>query len=226
MDELKSREQLLQEIDELKNRVAKLEEMITNEEVINLSTLNALRLSEEKFSNAFYCSPDIITISYLNNARYIDVNDAYLNTVGYTREEVIGHTSFELGIWQFPFDRARLLQQLQENGRVRNLEFAFCSRNGELKTTLVSADIIKLNGNECLLCVVKDISDRKQMEKNLVLSEQRFNKAFYCSPITMSITTLREGRFLNVNDRFCRVLGYCRETLMSSSSTELNLWVD
>ncbi len=226
MNETKTREQLLQEIDDLKARIAELVKIKTNDVFGYASMVRSLRISEEKFSNAFYCSPDIMTISSLKDARYVDVNDAYLNIVGFSREEVIGHTSYELNIWQFPFDREKLLQHLQENGRVRNLEFVFRNRKGELVTTLTSADIIKVDGEDCLLCVVKDITDRKQMERDLILSEQRFTKAFNYSPITMSITTLEEGRFLNVNESFCRVLGYTREYLLRNSSIDIGFWVD
>jgi len=226
LNDLRTQEQLLQEVDELKARVTELERINTNDVLEYTSTVRALRLSEEKFSNAFHYSPDIITISSLNDARYLDVNDAFLNLVGFSRDEVIGYTSYDLNIWQFPYDRGRLMQQLRGDGRLRNLEFVFRNRNGELKTTLISADIIKVGGEDCLLCVVKDITDRKKMEHDLILSEQRFNKAFNFSPITMSITTLEEGRFLNVNESFCHVMGYTREYLLSSSSIEIGFWVD
>jgi hypothetical protein len=98
------------------------------------------------------------------------------------------------------------MQQLKENGRVRNLEFVFRNRYGDLVTTLLSADIIKVEGEDCLLCVVKDFTERKRIEHDLILSEQRFNKAFNFSPVTMSITTLEEGRFVDVNESFCQVL--------------------
>lgn len=221
-----TREQLLQEIAELKASVAELERDEISDAFDRAQTEKALRLSEEKFSNAFHSSPDIITISSLSEALYIDVNDAYLITVGYERNEVIGHTSYELNIWHFPLDRAILLQQIKENGRVRNLDFIFRNRSGELKTTLISADIINVGGEDCLLCVVKDISDRKQMEQALILSEQRFNTAFHASPITMSITTLEEGCFLDINDSFCRVLGSTREKLLQSNSKQIGFWAD
>jgi len=226
LNDLKTREQLLQEIDELNARIAELIKIKTNDVFGYASTVRTLRISEEKFSNAFYRSPDIMTISSLKDACYVDVNDAFLNIVGYTRDEVVGHTSYELNIWQFPFDRDILLQHLQQDGRVRNLEFVYRNREGELVTTLTSADIIKVDSEDCLLCVVKDITARKQMERDLILSEQRFNKAFNFSPITMSITTLEEGRFLNVNESFCRVLGYTREYLLSNSSIDIGFWVD
>ncbi len=226
MNEPRTNEQLLQEINYLKTKIAELEKEKANDLLEYSATVKALRVSEEKFSNAFHCSPDIMTISSLKDARYVEVNEAYLNIVGFSREEVIGHTSYDLNIWQFPFDRKKLLMHLQENGRVRNLEFVFRNRSNEMVTTLTSADIIKVDGEDCLLCVVKDISDRKKMERDLILSEQRFFKAFTFSPITMSITTLEEGRFLNVNERFCQVLGYSKEFLLCSNSIEIKFWVD
>lgn len=226
MDDLITREQLLVEIDELKTRVAELERKNANDLLGLASTIRDLRHSEEKFSNAFHYSPDVITISSLKDARYLDANDAFLHLAGFERDEVIGHTSYDINIWLYQSDRDRLMQHLQENGRVRNLEFVFRDRRGELKTTLISADIINVSGEDCLLCVVKDITDRKKMERDLILSEQRFNKAFNFSPITMSITALEDGRFLSVNESFCHVLGYTREHLLHTNSIKIGFWVN
>lgn len=221
-DTNKTREQLLQEIVQLKTRVAELEIYAAEREHAE----KALRISEEKFSQAFNCSPDIITISSLDDARYIDVNEAFINTVGFKRDEIIGHTSFDLNIWQYPLDRKSLLHYLTGNTGFRNLEFDFRNRSGELITTLISADVIKVDGEDCLLCVVKDITGQKQMEKALMVSEKRFAKAFQASPITMSISTLEEGKFVDVNDSFCRVLGSTREELVKSSSKKIGFWAD
>lgn len=226
MQEAKTQEQLLLEIESLKARIAEIETFYQMDEDGYASMVRALRLSEEKFSNAFHYSTDIMTISSLQDARYVDVNDAFLNIVGFPREEVVGHTSYEIDIWQYPVDRERLMQQLKENGRVRNLEFVFRNRYGDLVTTLLSADIIKVEGEDCLLCVVKDFTERKRIEHDLILSEQRFNKAFNFSPVTMSITTLEEGRFVDVNESFCQVLGYSRSFLLSRTSVDIGFWVN
>jgi PAS domain-containing protein len=101
LQEAKTQEQLLLEIESLKARIAEIETFYQMDEDGYASMVRALRLSEEKFSNAFHYSTDIMTISSLQDARYVDVNDAFLNIVGFPREEVVGHTSYEIDIWQY-----------------------------------------------------------------------------------------------------------------------------
>lgn len=143
----------------------------------------ALRQSEEKFSKAFRCSPDAITISTLQEGRYIEVNESFVHLSGYTREEAIGKTAFELGIWVNTSDsfattvqsadRTRLVQALWEKGVIRNQEFEFRKKSGETCIALVSAELIYLDGVPCLLSVSSDITSRKQAEAQLRLRAAR-----------------------------------------------------
>jgi PAS domain S-box-containing protein len=133
----------------------------------------SLRNLAQKFSKAFSCSPDPITISTLKEGRFIEVNDSFVRLSGYEQDEVIGHTAFDLKIWANESDRAQLLHQLQTNGTIRNLEFAFRRKSGELLTTLLSADVIDLDGVPCILAINHDITARKQAEAQMHLAAQR-----------------------------------------------------
>jgi PAS domain S-box-containing protein len=136
-------------------------------------TETSLRNLAQKFSKAFSCSPDAITITTLNEGRFLEVNDSFIRFSGYEQEEVIGHTAFELKIWVNESDRHRLLQELQTNGAIRNLEFAFRRKSGEVLTTLLSADVIDLDGVPCILAINHDITARKQAEAQMHLAAQR-----------------------------------------------------
>lgn len=133
----------------------------------------ALSESEEKFSKAFRCSPDPITITTLEEGRFIDVNDSFLRITEYERDEVIGRTSFDLNIWVHPEDRLRVKAALQNEGAVVNQEFEFRRKSGETFVVLSSAEIISLGGEQCLIFVNHDISLRKQAEAQLRMSAQR-----------------------------------------------------
>ncbi|MGE5239713.1 MAG: sigma-54 interaction domain-containing protein [Chloroflexota bacterium] len=130
---------------------------------------DALRLSEEKFYKAFRSSPDWITISHLADGRYVDVNDAFLRMTGYAREEVIGRTSLELGIWANPEDRREMVGKLQERGEVSNVEVRFRMKTGDVRVMLRSAEVIELGGKYCIIAVTRDITERKQAEEALRL---------------------------------------------------------
>jgi PAS domain S-box-containing protein len=132
-----------------------------------------LRNLAQKFSKAFNCSPDPITISTLQAGRFIEVNDSFVSLSGYERDQVIGRTAFELNIWVNESDRTRLLQELQTNKAVRNWECEFRQKSGKIITALLSAEIIDLDDIPCILVVHHDITERKQVEAQLRLSAQR-----------------------------------------------------
>ncbi|WP_193194551.1 PAS domain S-box protein [Nostoc sp. MG11] len=133
----------------------------------------ALRNLAQKFSKAFSCSPDPITISTLQEGRFIEVNDSFVNLSGYQQDEVIGQTAFELSIWVHESDRLNLLQELQATGVVRNLEVEYRRKSGEIVTAQLSAEKIDLDGIPCILAVHHDTTERKQVEAQLHLSAQR-----------------------------------------------------
>lgn len=188
---------------------------------------NALRLSEEKFSRAFHNNPDPISITTLGDVRYVEVNRAFENLTGYTREEVIGIEALNYAIWPDAKSRDRFVDLIRAQNHVTvDEEFIFRMKSGELRTFLCSTDIIHLGSEPHLLFVTKDITDRKRMEEALRSSEEKFSRAFNASPIPMSITTRGEGRFIAVNDRFCRLLGYEREAIIGQTSYRLGFWVD
>jgi len=132
----------------------------------------ALKESEEKFSKAFRSSPDAIAITTLKDGRFIEVNDSYTRINGYTREDVIGHTASELGAWTKAGDRERILGMLKERGRVHNEEADLCTKSGDVRTSLFSAELINIDGEPCMISIASDITERKQAEEALRESEE------------------------------------------------------
>lgn len=206
-DSDKTKEQLISELAELRKQ-----------------TETSSRRSDEKFAKAFHYSPDIITISTLKEGRYVEVNDAYLETTGYQRNEVLGKSSQELGIWLVPEDRDCMMEKVLAHEDIHNFEMNFQTKSGEIRTFLFSAELIDINGIPHLLTVSRDINERKQVEEALRLSEERFSKAFNACPLLMSISNLEDGLLIDVNDGFCRFLGYERQDILGRHSLEIGFW--
>ncbi len=124
----------------------------------------ALRESEERFASAFRASPALIVITRQSDARYIDVNDRFVEVIGYRREEVIGRTSLELGLWVDLSRRQAIIEAIETGQKVRDFECTFRNRSGAHLTMLTSIECIVLGGERCLLGINHDITRRKRTE--------------------------------------------------------------
>lgn len=127
----------------------------------------ALRESEEKFAKAFRSAPLLMSITRLEDALVLDVNDTYCEVTGYGREEMIGRTTLEIGLWRDPTDRRRLLKQLRTRGRVTNLDLDLRMKNGEIRHMLFSCEPVVLQGTQCLISVGMDITERVRADQAL-----------------------------------------------------------
>ncbi|MEW6599765.1 MAG: PAS domain S-box protein [Nitrospirota bacterium] len=132
----------------------------------------ALRISEEKFSKAFRSSPAFVTISTVRDGRFIEVNDAFLEASGYGRNEMLGKSSLELGIWADTSDREIMLNLLGKHGVVHNKESRLNMKSGEMISILYSAELINIEGEECIIAIMLDITERKKLEDQLLQAQK------------------------------------------------------
>jgi PAS domain S-box-containing protein len=119
----------------------------------------ALRESEGKFSRAFRACPDSVSITELGTGLLLEVNDGFERCFGYTRDEVIGRTSIELGLWAEAEDRKHLVDLLTTMGSVRDFRGTGRRRGGELRDMLISAEVVEIGGRLCSVLVVRDIHE-------------------------------------------------------------------
>ncbi|HET7839857.1 MAG TPA: PAS domain S-box protein, partial [Rectinemataceae bacterium] len=137
-----------------------------------------LFMQEDLFSAAFMSAPDIIAISGVESGVYLQVNEAFLETFGLEREATIGRlTSYDIGIWVDDSFRDGLIATLRERGRVRNVEVSYRVKGGELRLFSMSAGIVVLGGEDCLVSVSRDITERKLMEEGLWKSRLLLERA-------------------------------------------------
>jgi PAS domain S-box-containing protein len=165
----------------------------------------ALLALEERFSKAFNAGPEPMTISALPSGEYIDVNETFLRITGYRREEVIGRSASDLKLWIDPDARPKPLAALQ-SGPVREMEITFATKSGQTRSALLSAEVIEVGGQQCLLAVTKDVTDRKKAEASLLESEERLRSLVQNAPVGIYRTT-PEGRIVMVNPALVAMLG-------------------
>lgn len=125
-----------------------------------------LRRSEEKFAKAFAMNPAAIGLTHLDDGFIIDVNETWLHMFGYTRDEVVGHSTLELSIWQTPEDRVRWANTVGEKGSFRG-EQRLQNKSGERFVTLASAELLIIGGEEMVVSTWLDITGRKRLEEEL-----------------------------------------------------------
>ena len=156
-----------------------------------------LRQSEERFSAAFHASPDAITISRLGNGMYLNVNEGFTELTGYLPEEAIGKSAIELNIWDSHLDRVGLLLELREHGTVTGKQFQFRRKDGSQRIGQMSARIIEIGNEPCLLAITRDITLHDQLQKELVKAQK-----------LDSISVLAGGIAHNFNNVLTGVIGY------------------
>ena len=135
----------------------------------------ALLESEERFAKAFQASPDGLVISRIADAVLLEVNDSFLSMSGYTREEIIGKSALEIGLFADPPARESVLKVLKERNFVRDFELAMKRKSGEVRWIVFSAERMELRGEHCWLTLSRDITERKRAEEErerLLLQEK------------------------------------------------------
>ncbi|HZN08024.1 MAG TPA: PAS domain-containing sensor histidine kinase [Pyrinomonadaceae bacterium] len=123
--------------------------------------------SERLFFQVFNNRDQPMSITTLAEGRYLEANPTFLTRLGYLRDQVIGHTSLELGIWKNSAQRAELITRLKKDGRVRHFETALRGAQGQTLIWLSSADLIDVDGEPCILVISDDITERKRFEEQL-----------------------------------------------------------
>ena len=166
-----------------------------------------LEKSEEKFRKVFKTSPDSVTISRVKDGKYIETNESFTAISGYTQEEAIGKTSFELDIWADKEDRKQLVEILKEKGLVKNFETRFRKKSGNIFHGLMSANVINIGGTPHILSITRNVEEYIKTQKALQQSEQRYKTLFDLSPTGILLLD-ESGTILDANPTYCHNFSY------------------
>ena len=183
-----------------------------------------LRESEERFSKAFASSPAPMVISDIQSGRFIDVNDQWLRMLEYSREETIGRTSYEQGIWEDPQTRTSLGKKIRECGSFRDEPVRFVTKSGAIRDTLWSAETINLSGQPAMLSLIFDYTERKKIEDALRESESYNKVIFHDSHVPLAVIDPATSRFIDGNQATLRLYGLAhRDELQGKHPADLSV---
>lgn len=166
-----------------------------------------VRSQEEKFAIAFHSSPYAVMLTNLADGKILEVNESFETITGYSRAESIGRTTWELDLWVRMADRAKLVQTLKKDGQIRQVEYEFRTKSGDVVIGLLSAHIYASKDQPWILASINDITERKRTEEALRRSEQR-----YASIINVSKTGAWEYHhdtdYLWCSPEYFNMIGY------------------
>jgi PAS domain S-box-containing protein len=128
---------------------------------------NSLAASEDRFARAFRANPQPMSLATLDEYRYLEVNDSFLEMSGFKRDEVLGRSSMDLNIWPTPEEHTAFVEKLKEQGALRNAETLFRRKDGSFRVLLSSAELVDIGDKHCVLIASTDITERKEVEHQL-----------------------------------------------------------
>jgi len=172
-----------------------------------------LRESEDKFQKVFMSSPYSMTIARLEDGIIVDVNEGFEKNLGYSREEVIGHTAIGLGLLKDPNTLEKRDQIIAVEGNSRDLELRLIHKDGRELISLVSTMIIELKGEPYRVSIGKDITDLRE-------SELRYRMLF--ENASDAIFVLRDNRVIDCNSSIESMFGYTKEEAIGMHPGEVS----
>lgn len=172
--------------------------------------------SEQRFRIAFHTSPSVSVISRLSDGKLIEVNEQFEKILGYSRDEVIGKTSVDLNLWVDIEHRSRLVAQMREKGEIRDVEVDLRTKQGGIRTVVMSAVKVNFRGEETALSSWLDITLRKRTEEALRSSEARY-RAIVDGHAEMICRFRPDGSVIFANAPYADAMGTTPEALMYGS---------
>jgi len=196
----------------------------------DITQMQALVESEKKFKEAFQHNTSVMSISTIDDNRFLEVNENFLEVLGYAREEVVGKTSLDINLFKDERVRVYIIDEMRKKGKIRNYELKVLNKKKEVITGLFSAETIKLLGKSHYLTVFEDITERKkadlvlrQKEKMYVKEvEDRFYNILQNSQDLVYRYNFRMESFDYVSESVFTILGYSLGEFMKMKMVDYN----
>jgi len=182
----------------------------------------AIKASEEKFHKAFETSPISMIINTIEGGLFLDVNNSFIRTFGYTKKaDIVGRTTAEINFYVEPTDGQSIRDSLPIINRIENKEILLRKANGEISTVLYSGEIINILGEDCIISAINDITERKNVENALQERTAQLSSILNNLPFLAWIKNTK-GQFLAVNDAFANHYNQPTEEIIGF--TDFQFW--
>ncbi len=179
-----------------------------------------LQQSEEKFSKAFLMSPDGVIINRAHDGKTIEISDRLLEMTGYSREEVLARPGTDNSTWLRPEDRETLMRDLEEKGERDDLETIFRTKDGRLLTVLLSSRFIDLEGERCVLSIIRDVTESRRAERELAQNREMLQALLDAVPLGINVKD-HARRYTFMNPFQAKVYGTVPEGAIGQTPSEL-----
>jgi len=180
-----------------------------------------LRQSQALWSKAFQASPALLTLSTLDDGTCLDVNEHFLRTSGYRRDELVGRPIDDTGLWAETGARDHVVAVVTRQGELRDHEMVMRTHAGELRHILVSARRVEIDGRACLLSAGLDITERKRAVEALT------TQARVLESMSEGVSITDDRGFITfTNPAFDRMFGYGQGELIGKQASTLRIGGD
>ena len=197
--------------------------------LFNRSLLNNIAVQEEKFSKAFHTSPYANILTRLSDNHILEVNNTFQQISGYMPQDIVGNSAEMFRFWVNPSDRTFVLNELAVKNEIKDKEYTFRKKNGEVFTGIFSSQIITIEEEKCLLSSINDISERIKAEEELRESEAKFRSLFSRMSEGFALHEIIydaqhkpiDYRILEVNQAFEKMVGISETKAKGKLATEV-----
>lgn len=190
--------------------------------VLIMSDVTEWASAEQRFEKTFNANPAPAVICRLSDLRYIKVNAGFLEMTGYTRDQVIGVSAYELDILEGAEKKDLAIERLRQHATIPQMQAELKLPEGGSKQVVVAGQPLELNEEDCMLFSFVDMEPRHKVEVALRQSEERFAKAFRLTPVPTLVCSAESQLVIDVNEAFLETLAYPSEEVLGKTVAEID----
>ncbi len=177
--------------------------------------------AQQRFERTFGANPAPAVICRLKDLRYIKVNQGFLEMTGYSREQIIGRSVYEVDVLENAERKELAVQRLNDGGTIPQMQAELRLPEGGSKLVIVAGQPLDVDDEDCMLFSFMDMEPRRKIEAALRQSEERFAKAFRLTPVPTLVCNAQSRHVVEVNDAFVNATGYTAQELTGRSVEEI-----